>query len=188
MPNRGMAFNISLSAIFALVPLAHADAADFDDGPVLAKAIRKEFGSARGDYFVFGGLVSAQVGMGFGNSDPTRRLGDGNYLVSGCRHQSCDEKAAVIATPAGAVLAAGLINFPCVFHRKVTGVECRKNSTDPPVLTVFVKKRNNQPAILQDLKDWADGVQLADRKAYPGEPVLDIAMTEIRIIPERSLK
>jgi len=188
MPKARLASILSLGAILVLVSLSGAGAADFDDGPALYKAIDKEIGPARGKYLGRGGLVSDQIGMALGHPWPTRQLADGNYLVSGCRPHDCPEKGAVVATPTGAVLAAGLINFPCAMDRKVAGIVCKKYDTAPPVLTVFLRKKNNRPAILRDLKDWADGAQLADRKANPGEPILHIATTEIRIIPEPGSK
>jgi len=49
--------------------------------------------------------------MGLGIPSSTKMLSDENYLVSGCRPHSCYEKAAVIVTPAGKLLMAGLIHF-----------------------------------------------------------------------------
>lgn len=126
--------------------------------PAVYRSVQHEFGSDRGSYFVPDKPVSEQIIMGLGIPNPTVPLAEGNYLVSGCRPHSCDEKAAVIVTPTGMILMAGLINFHC--HRDVA-----KNSPTPagavicehdPRLTVLVTRKNNQPALAQELRDWAE--------------------------------
>ena len=151
--------------------------------PVLAKELRKEYGKTRGTYFIPNALVSDQIGMGLGLPDETRQLADGNFLVSGCMPHSCTEEGAVIVTPSGNVLASGLINYPCVFKRKLEGVHCDAR-TDPPVLTVFAKAANNKPAIVRELADWAHGERLRLIKGDPQAKYEDIALTEIKVVPE----
>jgi hypothetical protein len=189
MPNARRASLIALCLVFGQGPMARAQEALTIDSPSVDKSVRKEFGSSQGNYFGFNGPLSGQVFAGLGMPLPSRRLADGNSLLSGCRPHSCMEKAAVIVTPAGTVVAAGLIDFPCSQKRKVQGVRCERGDgkfDDPPVLTVFVTKKNDQQTVLQELKEWADGAQLADRKAYPTETEdsRDISVTEMRIISE----
>jgi len=144
--------------LFALAALTTARAAtDRVSLPAVFKSVRHEFGSVRGSYFLPDKSVSEQIMMGLGIPNPTSQLADGNYLVSGCRPHSCDEKAAAIVTPAGATLVAGLINFRC--HQDATkqnlaparAVICDHD----PRLTVFAKQKNNQPVLTQELQDWA---------------------------------
>lgn len=89
--------------------------------------------------------------MGLGIPDATVHLADGNYLQSGCRRHSCDEKAAIIVTPTGAMLAAGLIYFPCSLPPSLAD-----NCELIPRLMVFEKRGNSQPVLLRELQDWAE--------------------------------
>lgn len=143
---------------FAVAHLATASAAtERVSMPAVYKSVREEFGSDRGSYFVPDKPVSEQIIMGLGIPNPTVQLADGNYLVSGCRPHSCDEKAAVIVKPTGMILMAGLINFHCrrdVAKKSPTSagaVICERN----PRLTVLVTRKNNQPVLVQELRDWA---------------------------------
>ncbi|HSS12560.1 MAG TPA: hypothetical protein VLL04_01620 [Rhizomicrobium sp.] len=135
-----------LSFVFSAIALfAPTGAYALDHySPQVAKSVRHEFGGIRQDYFT-SGRVSDQVMMGLGIPDPTKPLTDGNYLISGCRHHNCPEKSAVIVTPAGTMLAAGLIHFRC------TPRDC----DSVPHLTIFMTKRNDRPAFVQELQDWA---------------------------------
>ena len=136
-----------LSLVFAAAALlAPARAATLDHySPDVAKSVRLEFGGIRKGYFVPGWRVSDQIMTGLGIPNPTKRLADGNYLISGCRQHSCDEKSALIVTQAGAMLAAGLIHFRC----------SRQECDTVPHLTIFMKKKNDRPAFVQELQDWA---------------------------------
>jgi hypothetical protein len=78
------------------------------------ETLDRAFGERRVSYFVHGLGLSGQFLIGLNVGAPTRLLPDGNYLFSGCRHHSCHEKAAVIATPSGSILAGGLIHFQCL--------------------------------------------------------------------------
>jgi hypothetical protein len=146
----------TLSFVFsaiALLSLAKA-AADEVSHPAVAKSIRQEFGTLRGDYFV-DRLVSDQIIMGLGIPNPERKISDGIFLQSGCRRHSCDEKSAVIVTAKGAMLAAGMIYLRCggdpVERPYAPPVSC----TLAPHLRIFMKEKNDRPAFVQELQDWA---------------------------------
>jgi len=113
--------------------------------PAVGKSLRQAFGGMRHDYFVPGRRVSDQIMMGLGVPNPPRPIADGNSLLSGCRPHSCDEKAAVIVTPAGAMLAAGLIYLGC--DQPTT--DCAM----APHLTLFLQQKN--AAFARELQDWA---------------------------------
>jgi hypothetical protein len=130
--------------------------------PAIAKSVLHEFGGMRRDYFVPGRRVSDQIMMGLGIPDPTKRLADGNYLISGCRQHSCTEKSAVIVTPAGTMLAAGIIYFPCAMEKAAQ--DCFMT----PYLRIFTKKKNDRPAFVQELQDWAA------REGFKGAPETEI--------------
>jgi hypothetical protein len=123
-------------------------------------SLRRDLAAARGSYFVPDQLVSNQIIMGLGIPHPTIQVSDGNYLVSGCRPHSCDEKAGVIITPNGNVLAAGLINFHC--HRELTkqvGVRISAVICDSyPSLTIFVRRdiEMGQRSGRAELKLWGE--------------------------------
>jgi hypothetical protein len=155
-----------LSFVFsAAALLAPASAATLDRySPGVAKSVHQEFGGIRADYFT-SARVSEQIMMGLGIPNPTRSLSDGNSLISGCRRHSCDEKSAIIATPAGTMLAAGMIYFPC--SGKNAAPDCFKT----PQLKLFMEKKNNRPDFVQELKDWAA------RVGYKG------GAAEIEILP-----
>ena len=127
-----------------------------DGAPPLAKAVRQALGSVRGDYFVPNRPVSAQILMGLGVPDPVKHIADGNDLLSGCRPHSCDEKASVIVTPAGAMLAAGLIYFRC------DPPGASKDCAPGPHLAIFLKRNDDRPTLARELRDWAA------RKGYTG--------------------
>ena len=121
---------------FLLVALATAaTAADKISMQRVYSSVRSEFGAIYGSYFLPDRLVSEQIIMGLGIPDPTVELPGGNYLVSGCRPHSCDEKAAAIVTPAGVVLMAGLINFHC--RRGLTGSKFFKDNPDANKLQIL---------------------------------------------------
>lgn len=144
------------SAIALLSPAKIA--ADEVSHPAVGKSIRQELGNLRGDYFVRGGGVSDQIIMGLGIPNPEKKISDGNFLQSGCRRHSCDEKSAVIVTPAGTMLAAGMIYSPCSVNNAAP--DCFMTVH----LKIFMKKKNNRPAFVQELQNWATGV------GYKGGP------------------
>ena len=139
-------------SVSALLAPARA-ATDGVSSPNIAKSVQQELGAVHGDYFVPNRPVSAQIMMGLGIPNPVRPIADGNLLRSGCRPHSCDEKSAVIVTPAGAMLAAGLIYLSCDgdLDKRRPAVDCKLR----PRLRIFMKQKNDRPALVQELKDWA---------------------------------
>lgn len=142
-----------LSGVFlTAVPAMAAAVMDGGRGPAseaaMSKSLGSSFGRLRGSYFRAGGLVSNQVWEGMGVPGDDIHLPDGNYLVAGCRHHSCDEKAAMVVTATGTMLAAGLIHFPCFGHND-------ENCPFHPILTMFVKKKSDQMVVTKDLQGWA---------------------------------
>jgi hypothetical protein len=117
--------------------------------PAVAKSIRQEFGPLRGDYFVRNRRVSDQIIMGLGIPNPERKISDGNFLQSGCRRHYCPEKSAVLVTPSGMMLAAGMIYFPC------SGEKAAPDCFETPHLRIFMKKKHDRPGFVQELQDWA---------------------------------
>jgi len=126
--------------------------------PDVFSSVRNELKGVSGSYFLPDKSVSWQIIQGLGIPSPTKKLADGNLLVSGCRRHSCDEKAAVIVTPAGKLLMAGLIHFHC--HRNAAKKNAKPTGAtscdSDPRLTVFVKQKNNQPEFTRELQDWAE--------------------------------
>jgi len=163
MKRKILFFVFSAAALLAPVRAATLD----HYSPDVAKSVRLGFGDIRGDYFV-DRPVSDQIMMGLGIPNPTKSLADGNYLISGCRRHSCDEKSAVIVTAKGATLAAGIIYFRCggdpVKRPSAPPVDC----TLGPHLRIFMKQKNDRPAFAQELQDWAA------REGYKGTPETQI--------------
>ena len=162
---------------------ANGRVVDLFDYKRLFKSVDEEFGRMRGSYFVPNRSVSEQVSMGKSHGTPDIRSVNGYYLASGCRYQSCDEKSAVLVTPAGTMAAAAMIYFPCAMlgpkDPQPTGYDCLLD----PDLALFVKQENNKSATLQILRDWAEDVMAADRKQYGEKHVGHIHKTDVRIIP-----
>ena len=174
--------SILLTLLCVLAPLELARAAGPLDSQRLYGTVQKELGGLRGSYFVQNLLVSEQIVLGMGNPAPNVRLADGNYLASGCRQHECPEKSAVIVTPSGTMLAAALIYFPCIEHSKDLA-DAGSNCAQHRILALFVKQKNNRPALLKELQDWAEGEVGAERKEYGASLVGYITKTETRIIP-----
>jgi hypothetical protein len=101
--------------------------------------------------------------------EPTQLLPDGTYLYAGCRTHSCDEKVAVIATPQGSVLAAGVIHFNC--YKKEPVRASAKRCDDRPRLTVLSKDAG------------ASGLRHRDALRAWAKSVSDIALVETKVIP-----
>ena len=121
----------------------------------LCKTVEAAFGKRRGSYLYGNELVGKQVLLAQGAPDNNHhplRLRDGNFLLFGCRHKSCEEKSALIATPDGELLAAGLISFQC----GTAGRTC----ADHPILTIFVEPENDRPIRIQQIKAWAKHVSV----------------------------
>ena len=148
-----------MRALFLLVGLMFVGVAAAEaSSPDIFPSVRDELKGVSGSYFLPDKPVSEQIFMGLGIPSPTKKLADGNLLVSGCRPHSCDEKAAVIVTPAGKLLMAGLIHFHC--HRDAVKQNAKSTGATScdrdPRLTVFVKQKNNQPEFTRELQDWAE--------------------------------
>ena len=156
MRRAGMKF--TLLPVFCAAVLSCVTAASAQDHPPrvpdehrLQNSIDRSFGKLRGWYFLPGySLVSTQIYLGMGIPNPTRMLGDGNYLVSGFRWHSADEKAAVIASADRTMMAAGIIYYPC--SKPPHNINCLKDRRR----IVFVARKNDTPGLLQDMQDWAD--------------------------------
>jgi len=154
--------------------LVAADPSDSSAGigeiskPTISRSLSHEFGAARGSFLVPSGLISEQIMMALGIPNPDLQLASGEYLVSGCRPHSCDEKAAVIVTPRGMVMAAGLINFHChrLFTKSGKPIRCDAR----PRLTLFLKQNSSRFDLKRQLKNWASHQTL-------------IETTEIHLLP-----
>ena len=153
-----------LSFVFSAMALLTPAGAVADEASdeAVGKSIRQEFGILRGNYFVRGRRVSDQIMMGLGIPNPERKISDGNFLLSGCRRHDCPEKSAVIVTPTDAMLAASMIYFPCSMEKAAP--DCFKT----PHLRIFMKKKNDRPAFVQELQDWAA------REGYKGAAETEI--------------
>jgi hypothetical protein len=125
----------------------------------LVQSVKANLGDLRGSYFDQNRLISEQIFMGNGIPEaPNQRatlLADGKVLLAGCRHHSCDEKGAIVATPEGTMLAAGLINYRCIFDELIDRF-CQRH----PRLTIFVKYANDRPEITGHITAWAKEVSV----------------------------
>ena len=164
MPGKTMKATI-LSSVFLTMAALAADGAPAKPPTnyTIFSAVLHEVRGMRGSYMGPGWYVIDQLMSGMGIPEPTATLPDGNFLVSGCRRHSCDEKSAVIVTPEPKMLAAGLINFHCrpdhtIPQGNSIHIPATCNDLDNPVLTIFVKKKNERPELIQPLKDWAERV------------------------------
>ena len=157
-----MKLELLSGAFLALASLAAiGEPAKEPAGPAIFKAVLHEVRGMRGNYFGPGWYVIDQLMEGQGIPDPAVALPDGNFLVSGCRRHSCDEKSAVIVTPEPKMLAAGLINFHCRPDHSIPQghsihIPATCDDLDHPTLTIFVKKKNDRPELTQVLRDWAE--------------------------------
>jgi hypothetical protein len=139
---------------------AQADGPDIEDRRLDEETLDRAFGERRVSYFVHGLGLSGQFLIGLNVGAPTRLLPDGNYLFSGCRHHSCHENAAVIATPSGSILAGGLIHFQCLgADEQPLPDPC----DDKHRLAVFVKPTDaSAPHYRKTLETWARTVSTVD--------------------------
>jgi hypothetical protein len=157
-----MKLGLLSGAFLALLSLAAVAApAKEPSGPAVFKAVLADVKGMRGSYFWPRAYVIDQLMLGQSIPDPTVTLPDGNFLVSGCRRHSCDEKSAVIVTPEPKMLAAGLINFHCRPDHSVPRghsihIPATCDDLDHPTLTIFVKKKNDRPELTRVLRDWAE--------------------------------
>ena len=150
-----------LALLFSVaVAVAPARAASNAISPdVVVKSVEHEFGGMRHNYFGRNWRVNEQIFMGMGVPNPDKPVADGNILMSGCRRHSCDEKSAIIVTRAGAMLAAGMIYFRCPddLDKRKPPIDCDFR----PYFRIFLKQKNNRPALVQELKRLG-----GERKVY----------------------
>jgi hypothetical protein len=133
-----------LTCTLALLPLSSVDAAEHAvPGVAVGKSLDDWLGHEQAEYFYRGASVARQIGEGLANDQPDEKLASGKYLISGCRPHSCDEKAAVIASPAGLVTAAALMYFS-------------STSTDlhDPWLAIYLN-RDSDTSSEAELRQWA---------------------------------
>lgn len=163
MPGKMMKTAILSGAFLAMAALAADGApAKAPSGPAVFKAVLHEVRGMRGNYFGPGWYVIDQLMEGQNTIVDTDTLPDGNFMLSGCRRHSCTEKSALIVTPEPKFLAAGLINFHCRPDHTVPqghSIHIPATCDDDPTLTIFVKKKNERPELIQPLKDWAGRVE-----------------------------
>jgi hypothetical protein len=117
-------------------------------------SLKTFFGDRRGGYFVPDWTLARQVEAGLrGPPDRVSGVASGELMVSGCRHMSCGEKAAIIVRPTGELLAAALISYRC------SGREPdRPPCSDRRVLTVFVRPDGDSHRYRRVFKRWASVV------------------------------
>jgi hypothetical protein len=129
-------------------------------GRVSSEVVQQFFGEQRGDYILPGRLLHWQVAEALsGTPDPTRRLADGLILVSGCRYQSCIEKAAVVSSAQGRVLAIGLIHHGCHPDAgRKKGYGCARQ----PIFTVFVPIQDVSAVAVEAIRTWGRDKGQAD--------------------------
>lgn len=154
----------AIAAVVLLSPFAAAAEAGYDwDHKAMAAGLRQFAGKLRGHYTqVYPPLVSDQILENLtGPPETTVDLPGGLRLVSGCRWQSCDEKAAVILSGGYQVQAAAMIHFGCYWtqppHRTRKGSlngpsKCDENQ---PVLTVFMHHSAQSDELNSALQAWA---------------------------------
>lgn len=123
--------------------------------PLVYKSLRSNFGSISGNYVVPGKSVADQIIEALtGPRAPVERLGNGEYLLSGCRLHSCDEKAALIFLQSGEVVTVGLINFHCrrarTSRKALDGETCDRE----PKFDVFMHPTASGTDALQRLEKW----------------------------------
>lgn len=108
----------------------------------------------KGGYFYKGDTLYYHIAEGMTvpekNYRPTA-LADGNYIFSGFRQHSAEEKSVVVATASGEMLAAGLMHFPgCQDNDPKTAC-----TNVPPVVTIFQRRSRQDEKLAQHLRDWA---------------------------------
>lgn len=88
-----------------------------------------------------------------GPSEPDTPLQNGWRLASACRHDSCDEKAAVIWDDQDRIGAAALIHFSCSAPGQLPSGA--RACDDEPSLTI-IQYPEDAARTRQPLLDWAD--------------------------------
>jgi hypothetical protein len=126
------------------------------DREVVALAFENAAGpKMRGDYFWRGGLVAEQVIAGIGVPEDPVAVGNGLYLISGCRAHSCSEKAAILARENSVVVAAALVHFRCRPDGKGKAGKRRTPCDDKHSLTIFRRNLFDSRDVQRILMDWA---------------------------------
>lgn len=145
---------IGAAALCLLSCLATAAVAAEPDWKVAVDSVERVVAGRPGGFFYKRGSLFEHIFAGMSVPDNGRRpsaLPDGNYMFSGCRRHFCPEKSAIVASPSGEMLAAGLMHFPgCQDKDPITvcvGV--------PPVVTIFLRRSHKDERLAQHLRDWA---------------------------------
>ncbi|MGR5503760.1 hypothetical protein ACQKP3_23790 [Vibrio sp. DNB22_10_4] len=104
-------FSLPISAnTFEIREFKNANQLIWDDSFKLH--INEYFGSKSKEYFWSDAKISEQVKAGFGGApDLVKALGGNTYIVSACRHRSCDEKSAYVTN--GDFELFGIISYLC---------------------------------------------------------------------------
>jgi hypothetical protein len=92
------------------------------------------------------------------------------YRFTACQAHQCSEKGALVVTPAGAIVAVGILHSTCAMQRH--GPTCFNDN----VLSIYA--RGERPTVLADLGDWAQHAIAGSYRA-PGEPLPRLLRTEV---------
>jgi hypothetical protein len=138
----------------------------------LTKPVAAFLGDGRGTYFWKGGDIADQAIAGMNNPRAPIDLPNGNRLAWGCRPHSCTEMAGAIITPRNEVRAVALIHYPCVFGEVEFIIKCSHAAR----LTIFVKRRDTDPAYSEAFEVWA---RREVAKLYPGDTLLTSVETKV---------
>ena len=115
-------------------------------------------------------LVSRQAAEVLGGPpDAPQRIGD-RYRFTACRAHGCTEKGALVLTPAGTVVAVGILHATCGLPDH--GPRC----FDDHILSLYLRGR--QSAVMADLQKWAHDA-VANGYHMPGQPVPRLLRTDV---------
>jgi len=138
----------------------------------LTKPVAAFLGNGRGTYFWKGGEIADQAIAGMNNPREPIDLPNGNRLAWGCRPHSCMEMAGAIITPRNEVRAVALIHYPCAFGEPEIILPC----PDAARLTIFVKRRDTNPAYSEAFEEWA-------RREVARDPEALLTSVETKVLP-----
>ncbi|WP_375271365.1 hypothetical protein [Sphingomonas sp.] len=95
----------------------------------------------------------AQEVLGGPPDDPVR-LADRSWMFTACRAHSCAEKGAVVLTPAGRIVAVGILHFGCG-----ASTNPRRSCTGIPRLALYLRgAAPSSTAIARtEIETWARG-------------------------------
>ncbi|MCG7547496.1 MULTISPECIES: hypothetical protein [Pseudoalteromonas] len=111
--------------------------------------INEFFGSKSKQYFWANEKISDQVKAGFsGAPDQVKALGSNAYIVSACRHQSCDEKSAYITN--GDLELFAIIAYHC--ENNSGEIEFCSDGQ----LVIFYKNVSAKDLLSNHLINWKD--------------------------------